>query len=629
MRWILYFCLGVLISSCTVYSDEIEDVLRQAGKNRKELEKVLKHYAKNPADSLNLRAAEFLILNMPGKYSQYSEGQWNDAATVYYRWENLLNRPLALDEYDLSDPVRKDDLKYITADFLINNIELAFKVWREMPWGKDIPFDVFCEEILPYRVGNEPLENWRKKVLASFADFYLLFKNNESGITAVEACCMVNDKLPRFVLHEHFPPMNYSQLMATSRGSNNHKAALAVFVMRGLGIPVTVEITPLWPLFPSAGIVWNSVRDSFSVHISFLGTESNPGMFHGALLFNKSKVYRHIYADQQHIANDTSHIPPLLRHINNLMDVTPEYSSCSNISLSVLNDHKNQTGYAFLSTPDKMEWKAVAWGTYEADSIHFLSVGNHVIYLPVYYYNDIQTPVSYPFYLEGDGTCRIFRPDTIQTESLTLFSQPSFFWSANMKGGKFEGANQPDFSDAQTLYCIKTDPGPYFHTVSIQNHVRTYRYVRYITPEGDICVVSIIEFYDENNQKLHGSILGESSSGWFNSNTKSDKAFDDDVQTCTGARPGNAWTGLDLGNPKRIKKIRYLPFTDGSGIYEGHVYELFYWNEKGWNSVAKKMADSHLLHFKAPGNALFILKNCTIDKVISTPFFMDNGVQRW
>ena len=116
-------------------------------------------YSKNEGDSLKLRAAEFLILNMPGKYSQYSEGQWNDAATVYYRWENLLNRPSALDEYDLSDPVRKDDLKYITADFLINNIELAFKVWREMPWGKDIPFDVFCEEILPYRVGH-PINSW-------------------------------------------------------------------------------------------------------------------------------------------------------------------------------------------------------------------------------------------------------------------------------------------------------------------------------------------------------------------------------------------------------------------------------------------------------------------------------------
>ncbi|MDR1584402.1 MAG: hypothetical protein LBS55_14315 [Prevotellaceae bacterium] len=46
------------------YSPEIESVLKLADKNRKEFEKVLKHYGKTPADSLKLRAAEFLKMNM-------------------------------------------------------------------------------------------------------------------------------------------------------------------------------------------------------------------------------------------------------------------------------------------------------------------------------------------------------------------------------------------------------------------------------------------------------------------------------------------------------------------------------------------------------------------------------------
>jgi hypothetical protein len=50
---------------------EVEEVLQEAGSNRCELEKVLKHYSKNPADSLKLRAAEFLIANMSGRYSEY------------------------------------------------------------------------------------------------------------------------------------------------------------------------------------------------------------------------------------------------------------------------------------------------------------------------------------------------------------------------------------------------------------------------------------------------------------------------------------------------------------------------------------------------------------------------------
>ena len=29
----------------------------------------------------------------------------------------------------------------------------------------EVSFEIFCEYILPYRLGNEPLENWRNEVL--------------------------------------------------------------------------------------------------------------------------------------------------------------------------------------------------------------------------------------------------------------------------------------------------------------------------------------------------------------------------------------------------------------------------------------------------------------------------------
>jgi hypothetical protein len=47
----------------------MEAVLKRAGGNRPELEKVLQHYSVNPGDSLKYKAAVFLIENMPGHYS--------------------------------------------------------------------------------------------------------------------------------------------------------------------------------------------------------------------------------------------------------------------------------------------------------------------------------------------------------------------------------------------------------------------------------------------------------------------------------------------------------------------------------------------------------------------------------
>jgi hypothetical protein len=75
----------------TYYSFEIEKVLQQAGNNRNELETVLTHYGRNTGDSLKLRAAEFLIVNMPGKYSSVYEAPWEDVATVCLRWTSSSN----------------------------------------------------------------------------------------------------------------------------------------------------------------------------------------------------------------------------------------------------------------------------------------------------------------------------------------------------------------------------------------------------------------------------------------------------------------------------------------------------------------------------------------------------------
>ena len=83
------------------YSSEIQSVLQLAGSNRSELVKVLKHYGKNPADSLKLKAAEFLIVNMPGKYSEYYDAPWSDVATVFLRWTSSSNKQLVLEGYDL------------------------------------------------------------------------------------------------------------------------------------------------------------------------------------------------------------------------------------------------------------------------------------------------------------------------------------------------------------------------------------------------------------------------------------------------------------------------------------------------------------------------------------------------
>ncbi|MDR1341507.1 MAG: hypothetical protein LBK58_15870 [Prevotellaceae bacterium] len=611
----------------------MEAVLEQAGKNRRELEKVLKHYSQDSADSLKWRAAEFLIVNMPGKHSAYYDAPWNDVAAMSLRWTSSSDKQKMLDTYKISEPVVQEDITCMTAEYLINNIELAFKVWQERPWGKHIPFDAFCEEILPYRVGVEPLENWREKALAGFADLDSVL--NKPATTSVEACRIVNSLLPRFRIDNDFPSMNFSQLMASTRGSCDNMATLAVFSMRALGIPVTFDFTPRW-INMSSGHSWNAVRDSTGNHISFMGTERNPYEQHPGTfrnIYRKGKVYRKTFAIQQNIQTGDSNIPPLLEKYKNIKDVSAEYAGCTDtITIPLKYPPVTPTGYVYLAIEQNRQFYHIAWTEDSGEACRFTSVGRDAIYFPVYYANNRQTPAGDPFLLDNDGNMTILSPDhpdiLLSLDKIDLDNSISR-WLQCMHHGIFEGANQADFSDAKVLYTINHIPDIFYNDIILRIPV-SYRYVRYKSPENGSCNVSEIEFYGSEGGKLSGTSIG-TPRAWNNSNRTCDKAFDGDITTFYDAfEKSGAWTGLDFQEQKRICKIRYLPRTEGQFIYEGHHYELFYWTKERWESLGKQTATGNgSLQYHAPSQALLHLDNLTLRKKGKTFFVTPDHEFHW
>ena len=74
MKNLFYITLSLLFCfySCEVETD-LKSALKLAGDNKKELESVLSYYANEEKDSLKLKAAKFLISNMPIYYSYDGE----------------------------------------------------------------------------------------------------------------------------------------------------------------------------------------------------------------------------------------------------------------------------------------------------------------------------------------------------------------------------------------------------------------------------------------------------------------------------------------------------------------------------------------------------------------------------
>lgn len=100
MKYIQLFLFFILLTLLNQYcsseptsNDPLEQNLRLAGKNRSELEKVLQHYRQNPKDSLQLKAAIFLISNMDGGY-YYSSKQFS-------RYNQIFNQIATKSEADI------------------------------------------------------------------------------------------------------------------------------------------------------------------------------------------------------------------------------------------------------------------------------------------------------------------------------------------------------------------------------------------------------------------------------------------------------------------------------------------------------------------------------------------------
>ena len=166
---LMFFLL--LFSGCATKVDRLEYALEFAGENRRELEKVLEYYSD---DSLKFRAACFLIENMPRWYAY--DGWQLDTLEVLMRKdrEGILSKDdkMRWNSFDYHALNKIYDSKVITSEYLIENIDLAFQEWQKRPWNKSLSFDDFCDLILPYRIGNERLSDWRSLYNAYYGNLF-------------------------------------------------------------------------------------------------------------------------------------------------------------------------------------------------------------------------------------------------------------------------------------------------------------------------------------------------------------------------------------------------------------------------------------------------------------------------
>lgn len=181
------------------YHALIDRTIATAGDNAKELERALKEVPRNEREGM-----AFLISYMPER-----------------------------------------DAKSLSADFLLENVEYAYKARAEFPWAKSVPDSVFLNDVVAYANLNENRESWRK-------DFYERFKKYVAPCkTMREAIDSVNKNVRDELLVDYNtkrekPDQAPYESMCQHMASCSGLSILLTDAFRAVGIPSRVAGTPAW-----------------------------------------------------------------------------------------------------------------------------------------------------------------------------------------------------------------------------------------------------------------------------------------------------------------------------------------------------------------------------------------------
>lgn len=415
------------------YPPDVAAALDSAGANRAQLEAVLSHF-ESEGDSLKLDAAYFLIGNMEDH--SYVTFKLHDTVDTEIEF-NVLDYPdfktlLAAcdtleDIHGTLDFSKKDqiyDLKTITSEFLIKQIDLAFQAWREKPWAKDMSYECFRDYVLPYRGSGEPLEPWRSY-------FMLKYHGIESKMSdpsdPIEAAKLINDDVMKWFkfderFYYHPTDQGLKEMMLNGMGRCEDMTNVTIYAFRANGLAVTSDYTPHWANSGN-NHAWNSIVTLDGKVIPFMGAECSPGDYK---LHNKAaKVYRKMFGKRKSnlIFQDRKQekVPGWLAG-KSYIDVTSNYVDVSDVKVTFEKEIPDSVDIAYLCVFNSGEWRAIHWARIEDGAALFTDMGTDIAYIPALYINEEIVPYGEPFILQADDTQHKLLSDTDKTIDVTVTS---------------------------------------------------------------------------------------------------------------------------------------------------------------------------------------------------------------
>ena len=606
MKCVFLLMTVICVTSC--HCDRgMKKALGLAGENKVELENVLAHYSRDKADSLKLRAAVFLIENMPGhytiEYNSQEKVEGKEAGLYFSR--KYLDIIMPFYQSDIIDG-KKEDVTNISSEFLIRHIDAAFEQYNTYPWLEKFPFNLFLEYLLPYRFVNERLDYWR--------DSLHMTDQQVEMIRYYDDIKYLPAKISDFFLPQSMRLPNKSFIISAFghdiTGDCYSLIVQELIKCRAIGIPSAIDFMPGY-----------GNRNGYHYWITYMSPEVKTPEKRYLAERKAPKIYRITYSPNKvHKGKYGEYIPELFRNPF-IKDVTDLFAHTRDITIRNLRKLDMTPNYAYLCVFNSLGWLPVAIGEYGRKSVKFEDVGEDLIYLPVAYSGENTVVLNYPFILYRNGETEHLVPDTTVRQKIALTRKyPSNMTLSGMikdvDGSYWSVSDNPDFVRADTAIVYRAS-GYMLNAENKQDNTpsTTYRYWKF-TPRQSPLTLAELMFFDQNGRRLD-VMVDESFKNLFDNDPLTNATIEGDLI-------------VDLGIVQAVSKIVCIPRTDGNGIVPGNHYELFYHDLGGWKSLGKRIADDTYLEYNnVPADALLWLRNYTtgIEERIFT--YKDGVIRFW
>ncbi|MCC8087728.1 MAG: transglutaminase-like domain-containing protein [Rikenellaceae bacterium] len=528
MKLFYYLILTILFVSCnrTEITRKLDRALDIAGENRSELETVLNHYEPG---SLEYKSAKFLIENMPDHIHLQSSlmdifrdsiPQTRDNKVINTLWEKIADSLPDNSEY-------LQDTRSLSADYIIRNIDEAFTVWNSVKWKNEIDFDIFCKYILPYKVANEPIVEWRSSLreeylpsIDTIADldtaFEIIYKEVMGQFRNLWVAC----------------PYPRDPIITNKAKIGNcfEKAVFMVYVMRSLGIPCAVDFNLKWANYGNTAHEWVAlikkggrtlyvfdeenpeVQEFGDIDASVLSYsypyDNENSLYIADTLKKTAKVYRRTY--ERFELPETFENENLVEVFNDthILDVSEHYGKKNSITVSVKENEKYKNVY-LCTFSHGSGWHLISITEIKKNKAVFKNLEADIVYLPSYFNGKRIIALSNPIILNKNGTPRVLDPVKENRITATLYRKYILMgqwidrWSKFI-GCRFEASEHSDFRENIVLKEIKDIP--FGNQVIRIDTSKPFRYIRFVTPVEDSTVryqvpnLSEIAFYTKNEE---------------------------------------------------------------------------------------------------------------------------------